>query len=136
MARMSLIQEVHVRVLGTPMRVYRACWGPENPAQFDSFRSHYELGRPPRGPEVRAAVIYMGISMFETAGPCWELIERTGGRIGDHVAELRLAPGHGICVAKTGGPVHWSVWGQPTVLQAAITGYMGPTAVPISSMDR
>lgn len=66
----------------------------------------------------------MAVSMFQTAAPCWELIERTRGRIGSHVAELRLLPGQGICVAKTGGPLHWSVWGHPDVLRAAITAYI------------
>ncbi|MGP0033090.1 MAG: hypothetical protein ACLP4R_00685, partial [Solirubrobacteraceae bacterium] len=45
--------------------------GPNSPAQLDSFRSNYELPRPPRGPEIRAAVIHMAVSMFETAEPGW-----------------------------------------------------------------
>lgn len=104
MARVSLIQEVRVLVLDDERRLYRACWAPDSPAQLDSFRSHYELQRPPRGAELRAAVIHMAVSMFETPAPCWDLIARTHGRIGDHVAELRLVPGRGVCVAKTGGP--------------------------------
>lgn len=99
-----------------------ATWGDGDPAQLDSFRSHYELRRPPRGPELRAAVIHMAASMFETAEPCWALIDRTQGRIGDRVAELRLVPGLGAGAAKTGGPFHWSVWGEPAVLQAAVNG--------------
>jgi hypothetical protein len=27
-----------------------------------------------------------------------------------------LQPGHGVCVAKTGGAGHWSIWGVPTIL--------------------
>jgi hypothetical protein len=46
------------------------------------------------------------------------------GRIGDRVAELRLVPGRGLCAAKTGGPLHWSVWGDSVVLQAAVSGYV------------
>lgn len=125
MPRMSLIQEVRVRVLEDEMRLYRATWGDGDQAQLQSFRSHYELQRPPRGPEVRAAVIHMAVSMFEAAQPCWALIDRTGGRIGDHVAEVRLLPGRGVCVAKTGGPLHWSVWGDPRLLQVAISGFVG-----------
>lgn len=124
MARMSVIREVRVRVLEDEMRLYRATWAGDDLAQLDSFRSHYELQRPPRGPEIRAAVIHMAVSMFETAEPCWALIDRTRGRIGDRVAELRLVPGLGVCAAKTGGPLHWSVWGDPTVLQAAVGGYV------------
>jgi hypothetical protein len=128
----SLIREVRVRVLDEELRLYRACLAPEDPAQVDSFRSHYELRRPPRGPERRAAIIHMAVSMFEAAAPCWGLIERTRGRIGSHVAELRLPPGRGICVAKTGGPLHWSVWGHPEVLQAAIAAYMGRGGLTVS----
>jgi hypothetical protein len=124
MARMSIVREVRVRVLDAEMRLYRATWAAGDSAQLESFRSHYELQRPPRGPEIRAAVIRMAVSMFESAEPCWALIDRTNGRIGDHVAELRLVPGFGVCTAKTGGPLHWSVWGDPDVLQAAISGYV------------
>ena len=124
MPGMSLIRTVHV--LDRETRLFRACLAPEHPSQRDSFRSHYELGRPPRGSESRAAVIHMAVSMFETPQPCWSLIERTRRRIGDHVAELHLVPGHGVCVAKTGGPLHWSVWGDPATLQAAIADYAGP----------
>jgi hypothetical protein len=61
MARMSIIQEVHVHVLEDEMRLYRATWAEHDPAQLDSFRSHYELQRLPRGPEIRAAVIHMAV---------------------------------------------------------------------------
>jgi len=66
----------------------------------------------------------MAASMFEAAEPCWSLIELTRGRIGDHVAELHLAPGRGICVAKTGGPLHWSVWRHSCELQAGLDSYI------------
>jgi hypothetical protein len=122
---MSTIQEVRVRVLEEEMRLYRATWRDHEVSQLESFRSHYERQRPPRGPEIRAAVIHMAVSMFEAAQPCWALIDRTGGRIGDRVAEVRLPPGRGVCVAKTGGPLHWSVWGDPRVLQAAMSGFVG-----------
>ncbi len=35
------------------------------------------LRRPPRGVEAWATVLHMAVSMFETAVPCWNLIERT-----------------------------------------------------------
>ena len=120
---MSIIREVRIHVLEDETRLYRATWVDQGPARLDSFRSHYELQRPPRGPEIRAAVIHMAVSMFESIEPCWALIDRTSGRIGDCVAELRLVPGLGVCAAKTGGPLHWSVWGDPGVLQSAVSGY-------------
>jgi hypothetical protein len=96
--RLSLIRDVDVRVLDQEMRLYRACRGSSGPAHLDSFRS------------------------------CWDLIERTRGRIGDHVAELHLGPRRGICVAKPGGPFHWSVWGHPElVAQDADGNFVGET---------
>jgi hypothetical protein len=116
----SLVANVDVRVLDEEMRLYRACASSAEGVDLDSFRSHYELKRPPRGPENRATVIHMALSMFEEPEPCWDLIERTRGKIGDHVAEMRLTPGHGICVAKTAGPLHWSVWGRPQILHDSV----------------
>jgi hypothetical protein len=120
----SLLINIAVRVLDDEMRLYRACAGSADGVALDSFRSHYELRRPPRGPENRATAIHMALSMFEEPEPCWNLIERTRGKIGDHVAELRLAPGHGICVAKTAGPLHWSVWARPEVMHDAVAALM------------
>ena len=51
------------------------------------------------GSEIWAAVICVAVSMVEMAEPCWALIDRTRGRIGDHVAELRLVPDRGVCTA-------------------------------------
>jgi hypothetical protein len=117
----SLLINVDVRVLDAEMRLYRDCAGSgSSSVALDSFRSHYELRRPPRGPEDRATVIHMALSMFEEPEPRWNLIERTRGKIGDHVAELRLTPGHGICVARTAGPLHWSVWERPAILHDAV----------------
>lgn len=124
MAPMSLIRRVDVRVLETEMRLYRVCHASAEAGQLQSFRSHFALERPPRGPENRATVIHMAVSMFETADACWKLIDRTRGKIGDRVAELQLVPGHGVCVAKTGGPLHWSVWARPEVLRDGIATLM------------
>jgi hypothetical protein len=126
--RPTLLDYLRMRIRPThplgSVRNQREAAPAENRAQLDSFRSHYKLRRPPRGPEARAAVIHMAVSMFEAPEPCWPLIDRTRGRIGDRVAALRLIPGRGVCVAKTGGPLHWSVWGDPAVLQAAIADYL------------
>lgn len=124
MARTPLPREVRVRILDDEPRLYRACFGPTDAGPADSFRSHYELERPPRGVEAWATVIYMAVSMFQTVAPCWHLIKRTRGRIGDHVADLRLGPDRGVCAAKTGGWLHWSVRGRPEALQAAVHAYL------------
>lgn len=117
---MSLLKTVTVEVLDDEVRLYRVC-GPDGADEFlDALRSHYELRRPPRGPENRAAVIHMALSMFDQPRPARELAEPVP-QLGGHVATLALRPGLGICVAKTGAPTHWSVWGRPTQLAACIT---------------
>lgn len=120
----SLLSNIDVRILDEEMRLYRACAASADGVALDSLRSHYELKRLPRGPESRATVIHMALSTFEEPEPCWNLIERTRGKIGDHIAELRLMPGRGICVAKTAGPLHWSVWARPEVLYDAVAALM------------
>jgi hypothetical protein len=70
MARsMSLLEKVAVEVLDAERRLFRVCAGPDVEEAEIAFRSHYELRRPPRGPESRAAVIHMALSMFDRAGP-------------------------------------------------------------------
>jgi hypothetical protein len=64
-----------------------------DPAPFeDAFRSHYELRRPPRGPENRAAAIHMAISMFDREELAVALAARRP-KLGGHVATVDLQPG-------------------------------------------
>ena len=63
--RKSLLKTIEVRVLDEPMRLFRIVPERPSPSFENAFRSHYELGRPPRGPENRAAAIHMAISMFD-----------------------------------------------------------------------
>jgi hypothetical protein len=112
---MSMLRRVEVVVLEEPMRLFRIV--PERKASGfeDAFRSHYELGRPPRGPEDRAAAIHMALSMFDRKDVAVALAVRVP-KLGEHIATMDLRPGVGICVAKTGGAAHWSVWGRPPQL--------------------
>ncbi len=120
MPGMSLLREVRVVIIEDGPRLYRVC-GPREATRFDdALRSHYELGRPPRGPENRAAAIHMALSMFDAPTVARDLAVRVP-KLGGHVATIDLRPGHGICVAKTGGPAHWSVWGRPDQMAAFIT---------------
>lgn len=99
---------------------------PRDDAAFeDGLRSHYELGRSPRGPENRAAAVHMALSMFDELRVAHDLAMRVP-KLGGHIATIDLQPGLGICVAKTGGPRHgrprhWSVWGRPPQLAAWVT---------------
>ena len=63
-------------------------------------------------------MLHMAVSMFEKADTVERLARCHPTRIGTHVMSLALQPGHGVCVADTSGPGHWSVCGVPTQLQA------------------
>ena len=102
-------------VLDEKRRLFRVVPAADSDGLEDAFRSHYELGRPPRGPEDRAAVIHMALSMFDRRDVATDLASRVP-KLGGHVATVDLLPGSGICIAKTAGPAHWSVWGRPVHL--------------------
>jgi hypothetical protein len=116
---MSLIEKVTVEVLHDERRLFRVCANPDSEAMKITFRSHYELRRPPRGPENRAAVIHMALSMFDRPEIAADLARRVP-KLGGYVATMDLVPGMGICVAKTGAPAHWSVWGRPAQLATCV----------------
>ncbi len=131
MAGMSLLRELTVVVLEREQRLYRVCGPWEAEGFVDGLRSHYELGRPPRGPENRAAVVHMALSMFERPAVAVDLAGRVP-KLGGHVATIDLRPGLGICVSKTGGPAHWSVWGRPPQLAACVTEVADADALDLS----
>jgi hypothetical protein len=108
---MSLLRSIDVVVIEQPQRLYRVA---------DAFRSHYEQRRPPRGPENRAAAIHMALSMFDSPDVAVQLARRVP-KLGGCVAIVDLQPDLGLCVARTGGPAHWSVWGRPLQLADCVT---------------
>ena len=110
---------IAVEIVREPRRFYRLCRSREEPALASAVRSNYELGRDPRGPELVAAVIHMSLSMFDTLEQVTQLA-RALPQIGGYVAAFELAGGRGLCVAKTGRPGHWSVWGRPEQLLACV----------------
>jgi hypothetical protein len=107
-----------VREAGT---MYRIVQGADRsaPAVLDSLRSHYERGAPPRGYERRLAVIHMGLSVFSTQAAARAKALRWP-MIGMFVAELNPEPEHGFCLADTGQPGHWTLWGRPLQLLGSI----------------
>lgn len=117
---MSLLRSVDVVVVDELQVLYRVTGARDDETFLDVFRSHYELGRPPRGPEDRAAVIHMALSMFDSPDVTSQLASRVP-KLGGHIATVELRPGLGLCVAKTGGPAHWSVWGRPLQLESCVT---------------
>ena len=118
--RRSAVRRIEARVLEAELRLFRVSSARDDGAFLDSLRSHYELDRPPRGPEARAAVIHMGLSMFDRREVATELARRVP-KLGGHVATVDLMPGLGVCIAKTGGAAHWSVWGRPPQLAECVT---------------
>jgi hypothetical protein len=48
-------------------------------------------------------------------------------KLGGHIATLDLQPDLGICIAKTGGAAHWSVWGRPLQLESCVTDVVEAT---------
>jgi hypothetical protein len=90
-----------------------------NEAAFvDSFKSSHALGLPPRqgSPEERFGLIHAGISCFNTRRQAERIAQRWG--LGSYIAEVHLAPGAGICLAKWGSAGHMTVWADPVKLAA------------------
>lgn len=88
---------------------------PQDPEVVEGLHFNYRRGFDPRGIEVANALVHMGISTYR-ARPKAVGIAQRWPRIGDHIAELRLRPEHGIWFADTGEPGHVTVWGRPLQL--------------------
>lgn len=68
----------------------------------------------------------MALSMFDSIDVAGQLVDRVP-KLGGHIAALDLQPDLGICIAKTGGPAHWSVWGRPLQLESCVTDVVEAT---------
>lgn len=76
------------------------------------FRSNRERGRPPAPRE--NVLLHCGVSMFSDRDAALSRARRTPV----FLAAVTLAPGRGFYIAKTGGPFHYTVWGDPAALSA------------------
>lgn len=85
----------------------------------DSFRSHYELGAPPRRAERRSAVVHMGLSTYRSDSQAAGTARRFPA-IGTHVAHVRVPGGRGVNFAETGHPGHVTIWGDPLTLASCV----------------
>lgn len=110
-----------VQAVVTETIVFRIVRGgsPQNPEVIVGLNSNYGRGFDPRGAEVSSALIHMGLSTYRVRDRAAG-IARRWPRIGDHVAELRFRPEHGIWFAPTGEPGHVTVWGRPLQLLACV----------------
>jgi hypothetical protein len=72
----------------------------------------------------------MALSMFASAGVAAQLASRVP-KLGGRVATIALVPGLGLCVAKIGGPAHWSAWGRPPQLAKCVTDVRNVSGRPL-----
>ena len=92
-----------------------------------ALSSSYEAGRSPHPQDLRATVLHMAVCGFEDHYRLSALARRRPHRLGTHVLTLELQPGLGVCVADTGGPGHWSIWGVPSQLLTSVTAVTAVT---------
>ena len=115
--------EFHVFILQEPMRLYRGSFGPAH--LIEAMQSNFQSGRSTHPQDLRATVIHMAVSMFESFDVVRRLCLRRPDRLGTHVMTVDLRPGHGVCLANTGSPGHWSVWGLPPTLAGCVVDVVG-----------
>lgn len=85
----------------------------QDPPRRRDFVSTYEKGAPPMDtPD--PFVLFAGISVTDDEGAA-----RSRAVPPTYLAEVHLGEGLGIYVAKTFGPHHYTLWGQPDILMAA-----------------
>jgi hypothetical protein len=112
------LDELRVIPVDEPRTVFRVVTTADRQTGdfVDSFKSSDALGLPPRrgSPEERFSLIHTGISCFRTQRQAEKVAARWGK--GDFVAELRLVPGEGVCLAEWGSRGHVTVWADPVKL--------------------
>jgi hypothetical protein len=112
-----VVQEIEP---GRAMTVYRIVRSnSDEAALLDSLRSNYELGQEPRKVERSSAVIHMGISTYSDESVARGTAQRWE-KLGDYIAEIRLREGQGFNFARTGHPLHLTVWGDAIKLHNGI----------------
>ena len=115
------VRELTAHAVVTETVVFRIVRGAsaQDPEVVEGLHSNYRRGFEPRGGEVANALVHMGLSTYHARQRAAGIAERWP-RIGDHIAELRLRPEHGIWFAATGEPGHVTVWGRPLQLLGCI----------------
>jgi hypothetical protein len=103
----------HVAVEGSGQVVYRRLAGAS--AGPKDFRSDRDRGRP--HPDDEPSIEHAGLSVFDSARFAVDVVVR----FSVFVAELAVPGGSQCSIAKTGPPGHYTVWGDPDVLVAAVT---------------
>jgi hypothetical protein len=88
--------------------LYRLAW--HDPAEDGDFRTKRERNRPPFPNE--DSIVHGGLSMFATIDQALD----GARRYPKLVAAVTLHEGMGFSLAKTYGPGHYTVWGDPQAL--------------------
>jgi hypothetical protein len=85
----------------------------EDEPQPKDFLSYRDRGKPRyKGDEELPELLMRGISMFASPGRA----ERTARYFPKRIARVTMWEGLGVSIAKTRGPGHYTVWGDPEVL--------------------
>ena len=111
------VEELTARAVLAETVVFRIVRGvsAQHPEVIEGLHSNYRRGFDPRGIEVANALVHMGLSTYRARHRAVGIATRWP-QIGNHIAELRLRPDHGIWFADTGEPGHITVWGRPLQL--------------------
>ncbi len=114
--------EFHVVVVREPMMLYRVCHTDRVGSEpfLNDLRSNYERGRRRRHLDVHAIVIHMALSTFDDLKAARRMSHQFPHQLGEYVATLTIEPGLGVCAARTAGPRHWSIWGDPLQLRGCV----------------
>lgn len=118
---MSSESEYLVRVVQEPMTLYRACFAGDT---LEAMRSNYERGSGRNPRDLRATVLHMAVSMFDTPDALREIVAMFP-KLGTHIAQVDIQPEAGVCVADAASPGHWSVWGRPSELAGFVSDVVG-----------
>jgi hypothetical protein len=115
-----VVQEIDVDHELTVFRIVRSEHR-EDPVFLNSLRSNYEMGDEPRKVERSSSVIHMGISTYSAESVAIGTAQKWD-KLGDYIAQLRLPHGLGINFARTGHPLHLTIWGDPVKLRDVVVG--------------
>ena len=90
-----------------------------NPPTQADFTSNQARGAAPRGAEVQQPELHSGLSVHDNARTAVETALRFR-QIGGYLAVVRVSVGGTTRLSKTLGAGHYTLWGDPAALLAAV----------------
>lgn len=91
-----------------------------NPPTVADFLSNGAQGLQPRGVALRQPELWSGLLMFDTLERSRAQARRFPG-LGQYIAAIRIPVDAAITARKTLGEGHYTVWGDPETLLAAVS---------------